>query len=1359
MSCANGGCTCGCCTGLGPVAAVTNRPGLPALSYRIGTYTDFFARMSAQIASPSLLASPPESGGWPIARLSTRSTDDPAIALLDAWAVVLDVLSFYQERIANEGFLRTATERRSVLELAREIGYELDPGVAASTYLSFLIEDVIGTPPPVSIPQTPRTPSAPTQGGATYNLGTVQLDAGTQVQSVPPQNQLPQTFETSSPLAARTAWNLVLPRMTRFADYALTATGTLVMIDLRVNFAPGTPVVQLDGTSCYLLNESTPMLPAGTQVNAVGVDHVYVDGVSTGLSLGDLLMLVGVNGSGQVVAGFQHVFQLTADVVAGRTRIDFDSAPAADPGFALKSFPTNAVPGTPLPLTQANVDKYILLASITESDLQALIGISGWDPTQLATMVNSAPETGVAGAMGIYSFGSEASFFGNNAPLWKSLPKPDYQRSDPYPSSWDDLHGGAGPLITQTSQGSLYGNGLAYLERSMTVTPGSLGVLEDNSGDLAGVEITSANDRSLADYSLSGKSTGVTFQLIAASGVQQFSNPVAALLNSGNVAVFGTAGGSVYQMQSATAASSKPTLRLSGSFPASATAIANYPSALEVFAVDGSGNLIHTNLLSESSGVWYGPFTIGTGYRGKPTVATAVLGTPFSNVIDVFVASVDNELVHFWYNTDQPWSGPEVLSSKYSIGSGGAPVLVKDGPSSLEVFFINASGILMHAGYPHPVAGAPLPTWWGPLSVLGYQNVSLRGTPTASLFTPGHPAGQKPIDVFAHGLDGHLHHAWYINNAWNGLEDLGAPATVSQPSNGVTFVGDPCLVENGPSALEVLSIGTDGNLYTTWWTAGSWHGPVSLGGDGQLVGSPSAVSANGQIWVVASAKDGTVFQIQYATQGTSSAWSGLVSLGGGLSFYTRTSKLHFDSQQQPLGQPPITDIVAAGSLSVQLNGFLPGLSVGQAVALTGQHPATDAAGVTGSEIVLLTGIAHHGGFTELQIASPGLQFSYIRNTLTLNINTVLATNGASIPVTEILGGGDATQANQSFVLSRTALTYVPAATATGSISTLTIRVNGIEWKEAPTLYDLGPNDRNYILREDDTGTVTVTFGDGICGARLPTGQNNISAQYRTGIGVAGNVAAGTLSVLQSRPPGLRSVNNAVPASGGADPQVLADARTNAPRTVLTLDRIVSVEDYENFAATFAGIGKAQAVLLPLSSAEFQVIHITLSGGGGAAVDATSDLFVSLAAAIDAMRDPGPFVHIRTYTPALFNLSAQLILDPAYIAADVLASAGAAVSTAFSFANRDFAQPVLAAEAIAILQAVEGVVAVELSLLRRNSGTYAPTDPLVMPVLVAAAAGIPAGSNPTTVSAVFAAITPAELLLLNPVGLTLTEKTS
>ena len=72
-------------------------------------------------------------GDTPTLPIQTRAPDDPTIALLDAWATVADVLTFYQERIANEGFLGTATERRSILELAKLVGYKLRPGVSACT--------------------------------------------------------------------------------------------------------------------------------------------------------------------------------------------------------------------------------------------------------------------------------------------------------------------------------------------------------------------------------------------------------------------------------------------------------------------------------------------------------------------------------------------------------------------------------------------------------------------------------------------------------------------------------------------------------------------------------------------------------------------------------------------------------------------------------------------------------------------------------------------------------------------------------------------------------------------------------------------------------------------------------------------------------------------------------------------------------------------------------------------------------------------------------------------------------------------------------------------------------------------------
>ena len=98
MGCGCGGsgadCTCGCCVGISVVTPVAelNAPGLPAIAYRTGVWATFLESMKARLSSSDYPA---------LTGLKTRSSDDFSIALLDASAVVLDILTFYQERLAT----------------------------------------------------------------------------------------------------------------------------------------------------------------------------------------------------------------------------------------------------------------------------------------------------------------------------------------------------------------------------------------------------------------------------------------------------------------------------------------------------------------------------------------------------------------------------------------------------------------------------------------------------------------------------------------------------------------------------------------------------------------------------------------------------------------------------------------------------------------------------------------------------------------------------------------------------------------------------------------------------------------------------------------------------------------------------------------------------------------------------------------------------------------------------------------------------------------------------------------------------------------------------------------------------------
>src|SRR5690606_6519519 len=143
---------------------------------------------------------------------------------------------------------------------------------------------------------------------------------------------------------------------------------------------------------------------------------------------------------------------------------------------------------------------------------------------------------------------------------------------------------------------------------------------------------------------------------------------------------------------------------------------------------------------------------------------------------------------------------------------------------------------------------------------------------------------------------------------------------------------------------------------------------------------------------------------------------------------------------------------------------------------------------------------------------------------------------------EALGNGDASESFQSFTAKSSPVTFLAAPTRTGVESTLELRVDGVRWPRRDTLLDLGPGERGYTTSRNDDGETTVVFGDGKRGARLPTGVENVTAVYRSGIGEPGNVDARRISLLASRPLGVKEVINPKRASGGADAESRDQAR-------------------------------------------------------------------------------------------------------------------------------------------------------------------------------------------------------------------------
>jgi hypothetical protein len=367
------------------------------------------------------------------------------------------------------------------------------------------------------------------------------------------------------------------------------------------------------------------------------------------------------------------------------------------------------------------------------------------------------------------------------------------------------------------------------------------------------------------------------------------------------------------------------------------------------------------------------------------------------------------------------------------------------------------------------------------------------------------------------------------------------------------------------------------------------------------------------------------------------------------------------------------------------------------------------------------------------VLAEALTHAYDRRNLSIHANVARASHGES--ATEILGGGDPSRPHQRFQLKQNPVTQLLAPTESGVASTLELRADGVKWREVPFLYGQGPRDRVFATALDDDGKTTIRFGDGVEGARPPAGRDNLVADYRVGLGLAGNVRAGQLSLAVDQPLGLRSVQNPLAALGGDDPETTADARRSAPIYTLTLGRLVSITDYRDFALGYPGIEKADARWV--WTGETRRIIVTVAGANGAMITEDGPTYPAL---LQAYRDLGdPFVQFQllSYVPAYFRLGIRVAIDPDYENDAVLSAVEAALRAAFSFEARGFAQPVALSAVAAKAHEVAGVLAVDIDKLYRTAPPQA--DAIAHPLLAA---------QPGRLSAI-GELLPAEILTLSP----------
>jgi hypothetical protein len=359
---------------------------------------------------------------------------------------------------------------------------------------------------------------------------------------------------------------------------------------------------------------------------------------------------------------------------------------------------------------------------------------------------------------------------------------------------------------------------------------------------------------------------------------------------------------------------------------------------------------------------------------------------------------------------------------------------------------------------------------------------------------------------------------------------------------------------------------------------------------------------------------------------------------------------------------------------------------------TGAFPPVATVGAS----VLLEDATGNGILTSIESTSPAQGRITLRDPtpsgltlippLVLLFGLVPVSRGKTV-AGEVLGSGDATVAGQVFTLQKSPLTYLTGADPAFPSSTLNVSINGVSWTEAASFYGQSPTAQVFVTRQTTDQKTEVVFGDGVSGARLPTGSGNVVATYRYGSGQA-SPPAGALTTILKPQQGLRSLRNPIAVSGGDDPASPDDVRAYAPASVLTFGRAISANDYEALAVQAPSVARARGVYDWDGSRQRAFLKVYVGDSSGAVASAQQ--------ALDAARDTNLPVQVVAAKGLDLVVTFLLVADPKCdrdaVEASVVGALTDPVSGFFSPRRMQIGQVLYESQFVAACLRVPGAVA-------------------------------------------------------------------
>jgi hypothetical protein len=288
-------------------------------------------------------------------------------------------------------------------------------------------------------------------------------------------------------------------------------------------------------------------------------------------------------------------------------------------------------------------------------------------------------------------------------------------------------------------------------------------------------------------------------------------------------------------------------------------------------------------------------------------------------------------------------------------------------------------------------------------------------------------------------------------------------------------------------------------------------------------------------------------------------------------------------------------------------------------------------------------------------------------------------------------------------------TAVLAGPVTGDVASdgtvtdsLVLRVGGVRWDEVASLYGRTASDLVYATRLAADGRLVLLFGDGVTGAR-PVG--DVTASWRTGGGLVGELPAAEITSLVGAINGVRKITGVGALSGAADQEDPLRMRRASAARIRALDRAVALPDLADLALTVPGTSHSvswRGAGPPGCACGGARIHVavlrmaTSSAGTPAVRSPGAAELRALGGYLDARRDTTIPVCVCAAVPSPVEVGALVAVDPRRDPAMVLPAVQTALldpAGPLAPLPRDLGEPLDGSDVIEIAQPVPGVVGI------------------------------------------------------------------